>query len=481
MGSSRRLLIFQFLNETFLLTLVATVLSIALTPLIIKVFAAFIPGDLKFSITSQPEIIPFLLALMLIVSILAGFYPALVLSSYKPVVVLKNQAYQNTGKTRNTWLRKSLTVSQFAIAQVFIMGAILVGKQITFSLNKDLGFKKDAIIYMRTNYYDTVKSHKTLLAEKLKFIPEIRMISFSTNPPSIWNTWSSTMKYKDGKSEIQADVQQKFGDTNYIRLYGLKLVAGRNYEQSDTVKGFLINETYSRLLGFRNPQQAIGKQIEWDDSKRTVVSGVVADFHQKSLHEPIKPLIIGSWTGVQNCVNIALLPQQAGGNSWKVALSKIEKVWNEVYPDEVFEYTFFDQDLRKYYESEQNISGLLKWATGLAILISCLGLLGLVIYTTTQRTKEIGVRKVLGASISDIVSMISREFILLVLLAFAIATPIAWLAMHKWLQNFAFRTEISWWIFFLAGVIMIFIALVTLGFQTIRSAMADPVRSLRTD
>ncbi|MBL7700328.1 MAG: FtsX-like permease family protein, partial [Chitinophagaceae bacterium] len=387
----------------------------------------------------------------------------------------------DTGKNRNTWLRKSLTVSQFAIAQVFIMGAILVGKQITFSLNKDLGFKKDAIIYMKTNYYDTAKSHKLVLAEKLNAIPEIRMISFSTNPPSSWGTWSGTMKYKDGKGEIQADVQQKFGDTNYIRLYGLKLVAGKNYEQSDTVKTFLINETYARLLGFRQPEQAIGKQIEWDNTKKTLVAGVVADFHQKSLHEPIKPLVIGSWTGVQNCVNIALQPQQAGSNTWKIALGKIEKAWNEVYPDDVFEYAFFDQDLRKYYESEQNISSLLKWATGLAILISCLGLLGLVIYTTTQRTKEIGVRKVLGASVSDIVAMISKEFILLVLLAFAIATPLAWLAMHKWLENFAFRTEISWWIFLLGGVIMIFIALVTLGFQTIRSAMANPVKSLRTE
>jgi predicted permease len=481
MGSSKNQLVFQFLNETFLLTLTATVLSLLLTPLLLKVFAGFIPDGLHFSIADQPEIIPFLLCLVLVVSILAGFYPALFLSRFKPVLVLKNQAYSNTGKTRNTWLRKSLTVSQFAIAQVFIMGAILVGKQITYSLNKDLGFKKDAIIYMNTNYYDTVKSHKLVLADKLRAIPEIRMISFSTSPPSSYNTWSGTMKYMDGKKEVEADVQQKFGDSNYARLYNLKMIAGNNNDHSDTVKTFVINETYSRLLGFQNPQEAIGKQIEWDNSKKSTIAGVVADFHQKSLHEPIKPLIIGSWFGVENCVNIALQPQQPGSSSWKNTLSKIEKAWKEVYPDEDFEYTFFDQELAKFYESEQNISSLLKWATGLAIFISCLGLLGLVIYTTTQRTKEIGVRKVLGASVANIVGLISKEFILLVMLAFVIASPVAWLGMNKWLENFAFRTNISWWIFLSGGMIMILIALITLGFQTIKVAMANPVKSLRTE
>ena len=481
MGSSRKQLIFQFLNETFVLTSAATVLSVLMTPLILKVFSGFIPADLQFSITTLPEIIPFLLALLLIVSILAGFYPALILSGYKPVLVLKNQLYSNTGKTRNAWLRKSLTVSQFVIAQVFIMNAILVSKQITYSLNKDMGFKKDAIIYMSTNYYDTVKSHKLILAQKLKAIPEIAMISFSTNPPSNYSTWSGTMKYKDGKKEIETNVQQKFGDTNYIKLYDLKLIAGKNNSQSDTVKTFLINQTYARILGFQQPEQALGKEIEWDNTKKNVIGGVVADFNQKSLHEPFKPLVIGSWNGVQNCVNIALQPQKPGGNTWKDAINKIEKAWKVVYPEDDFEYTFFDQDIAKYYESEQHISGLLKWTTGLAIFISCLGLLGLVIYTTTQRTKEIGVRKVLGASVPAIVAMISKEFIFLVMLAFATATPLAWLGMHKWLENFAFRTEISWWIFLFAGLMMMFIALLTLGFQTVRTAMVNPVKSLRME
>lgn len=479
MGSSRKQLILQFLIETFLLTLTATILSIALTPLILKAFSGFIPEDLHFNFTAQPGMILFLIVLMMVVTLLSGFYPAIILSGYKPVLVLRNQAYTNTGKTRNAWLRKSLTVSQFVIAQVFIMGAILVSKQINYSLNKDLGFRKDAILNITTNYYDTVKSHKFVLMDKLKAIPEITMISLGNYPPSSKNSWSSTIKYKDGKKEIQTDVQIKLGDTNYLKLYQMKLLAGANLPFSDTVHSVIINETYAHILGFKNLQQAIGKYIDWDN--KDIIVGVVADFHQKSFHEPIKPLLIGSRTSSERTFNIALQPQNESGTTWKTAISKIEKAWKEVYPQDEFSYSFFDEDIAKFYEVDQHISTLLMWSTSLAIFISCLGLLGLVIYTTTHRTKEIGVRKVLGASISQIVTMISKDFILLVILGFAIAAPLAYFGMHKWLDNFAYRTEISWWIFLLGGSIMVIIALFTLAFQTIRTAMMNPVKSLRSE
>ncbi len=479
MGSSRGQLIIQFLNETLLLTFTATLLSVILTPLILKAFAGFIPGDLHFDLLSSPKVAGFLLMLMLVVTLLAGFYPALVLSGFKPVTVLKNQAFSNSSRTRSAWLRKSLTVSQFVIAQLFIMAAILVSKQITFSVNKDLGFKKDALLYLQTNYYDTVKNNKYVLMEKLKSIPGIEDISLSSAPPSSNNTWSSTMKFKDGKKEIEADVQQKYADTNYIKLFKLRLLAGNNFKASDTVNSFVINETFVRALGFKQPEDAIGKILDWN-SKQIPIVGVVADFHQKSLREQIKPLVIASWQNVQRTINIALQPT-AEASAWKPTISKIEQAWKQVYPKDDFEYQFFDKDIEKYYESEQHIASLLKWATGLAIFISCLGLLGLVIYTTNQRTKEIGVRKVLGASVSQIVQMITKDFILLVLLAFIIAAPIAWFAMNQWLQNFAYRTGISWWIFVLAGASMILIALFTLAFQTIRVAVANPVKSLRTE
>ena len=479
-GSSRKQLIFQFFCETFLLTFIATLLSVCLTPVILKAFSGFIPESLHFNLASQPTILIFLSLLIIVVTLLSGFYPALILSGYKPVLVLKNQAYNNTNKTRNAWLRKSLTISQFVIAQFFIMATILVSKQISYSLNKDMGFKKDAIIYFNTNFYDTVRSHKYILTNKLRAIPEIAMVSLSNNPPSSNSTWSGTMKYEDGKKEIEADVQQKYGDTNYIKLYHLKLLAGNNLIHTDTVKEFLINETFARVLGFQQPQQAVGKYITWSN-KQIPIAGVIADFNQKSLHEVIKPMAIGNWDNTERTINIGLQPQNTAGTTWKTAISKIEKVFKEVYPDDDFEYKFFDEEIARYYDTEKNISRLLIWATGLAIFISCLGLLGLVIYTTTQRTKEIGVRKVLGASVAQIVTLISKEFLLLIAVAFIIAAPLAWIGMSRWLQNFADHTEISWWIFGLGGVIMIILALCTLGFQTIKAAIANPVKSLRTD
>jgi ABC-type antimicrobial peptide transport system permease subunit len=288
------------------------------------------------------------------------------------------------------------------------------------------------------------------------------------------------MKYKDGKKDIETDVQQKFGDTNYIKLYGLHLLAGTNITQSDTVNAFIINETYAHILGFQKPQDAIGKNLAYD-KQQFPIRGVVADFNQHSLHEPIKPLVIASRGKDTRNISIALHPQNAAATTWKTAIKKIEKAWKEIYPEDDFNYSFFDEDIAKYYDTEQHISSLLKWATGLAVFISCLGLLGLVIYTTNQRTKEIGVRKVLGASVTQIVTMISGDFIKLVLFAFIIAAPLAWIGMYKWLENFAFRTNISWWIFISGGSVMVLIALITLSFQTIKAAMANPVKSLRTE
>ncbi len=480
MGSSKKQLILQFLSETFLLTLIATILSTALTPLILQAFSGFIPEDLHIDIATQPGIVIFLFLLTMAVTLLSGFYPAWVLSAGKPVLVLKNQSFAGSGNTRKAVLRKTLTVSQFVIAQVFIMATLLVSKQIQYSLRKDMGFKKDAIVNVNIEYRDTSQTNKSVFMNKLRAIPEIAMVAMSTSPPSSYSTWSSSITYHDGKKEIETDVQQKYGDTNYIKLYRLQLLAGKNFEQTDTVNTVLINQTYAGILGFREPQQAIGKNLRWGNSQIPIV-GVVADFNQHSLREHVKPMIISSRSPIERTIAIALQPQNESGNTWKTAITKIEKVWKEVYPQYDFEYRFFDAEIEKYYTAEKNTSSLLVWATGLAVFISCLGLLGLVIFITTQRTKEIGVRKVLGASVSQIVTLISKDFLLLVIVAFAIAVPLAWIGMHQWLDNFAYRTTISWWIFLLGGCVMGIMALITLGFQTVRAASANPVKSLRTE
>jgi putative ABC transport system permease protein len=480
MGSLKWQLMFQSLSETFFITFLATLLSVVLTPLLLKMFNDFIPKDLHFELFHQTSILFFLVALVIAVSILSGFYPAVILTKYNPVLVLKNQVYAGTSTTRKSFLRKSLTIFQFFIAQVFIIATMITVKQINYITNTDLGFKKDAIISFYTphnwnNFSKPDNKHLTLLNE-LKSIPGIGMVSLGQDVPASSGESGRSMTYKDGKKEIETEVETKTGDTNYLKLYQIKLLAGRNVQQSDTTKEYIINETYLHILGFQRPEDIINKNIDG----RPVI-GVIADFHSHSLHEMIKPMVFFSQMKYSGTFHIALKAKDVERTSWTTTISKIEKAYKKIYPGEEFNYQFFDESIAKFYISEQNISRLLKWATGLTIFISCLGLLGLVIYTTSQRRKEIGVRKVLGASVSQIVSLLSTDFIKLVALAFIIAVPLAWWAMHKWLEDFAYRTSFSWWIFALSGALMIAVALLTLSIQTIRSANANPVKSLRTE
>jgi hypothetical protein len=288
------------------------------------------------------------------------------------------------------------------------------------------------------------------------------------------------MKFeKDGK-ETETSVHIMQVDTAYFNLYKMKLVAGRNLEMSDTVREYVINETYARFLGFNNPAGIVGKFIDPKKSKTPIV-GVIADFHTRSTHDVIPPLAFTCQQKGHTGFHIALPQNGKNTDNWKATIAAVNKAFKEIYPEEEFNYTFFDEDIAKFYVKEQNIARLLNWSTGLAVFISCLGLLGLVIYTTTQRVKEIGVRKVLGASVSQIVSLLSKDFLQLVMFAFIIAAPLAWWAMNKWLEDFAFRTTISWWLFVLSGLAMLIIALLTLSIQTFRSATVNPVKSLRTE
>jgi putative ABC transport system permease protein len=486
MGSSRVQLIIQFLSETFLITLIAVIVSIAIAPVILKLFADFIPEGIKVDILGHPDMMAFLFILTIVVSILSGFYPAVLLSGYKPALVLKNQNAANSNKTRNATLRKSLTVLQFVIAQFFIMATVLVGKQIHYALHKDLGFKKDAIIVINSPWKNRTVSRNQVFMNKLKAIPQIEMIAMGKDAPSSSSSNSTEATYKDGKKEIKINLEEKYGDENYINVYKIKLLAGRNLQAADTAKGFLINTTCAKIFGFKNPKDAVGKQIDnFNGDTKMEIIGVVADFYHESLHSPIRPLAILTSKGNDRYNNgtfhIALKAQSAGGNDWKKAISAMESAWKEIYPEDDFEYHFFDENIAKFYDAEQHTSTLLTWATGLSVFISCLGLLGLAMYTTNLRTKEIGVRKVLGASITQIVTLLSTELVLLIVLAFALVTPLAWFAMHKWIESFADRTTISWWIFVLSGAGMLLAALCTLSFQTVKAAIANPVKSLRSE
>ncbi|MDB5124608.1 MAG: FtsX-like permease family protein [Mucilaginibacter sp.] len=485
MGSSRAQLIIQFLSETFFITLISVAISAALAPFILKLFSGFVNPRIKVDLLHQPGILLFLLALSIVVSLLSGFYPALVLSGYKPVSVLKNQAQSNSGKSRNAIMRKSLTVTQFVIAQFFIMATLLVGKQIYYAVHKELGFKKDAIIVVNSPYKNRQASKNLVFIDKLKLMPQVEMVSAGNDPPSSENTSSTEAEYVDGKKEVKlSELGEKFGDENYTRLYKIKLLAGRNLQVADTNKAFLVNLTLTKMLGFKNPADAVGKVINnFNGDHKMQIIGVVSDFHQESLHAPIMPLVILTRTDkyFNGTFHIALKPQTADGHEWSSAITHIQAAWKQIYPEDDFQYDFVDKTVAKFYEKEQHTSTLLTWATGLSIFISCLGLLGLAIYTTNQRTKEIGVRKVLGATVSQIVTLLSTELVLLIILAFVIVTPVAWWAMNKWMQGFADRTSISWWIFATSGAGMLLAAGFTSSFQTVKAAMANPVKSLRSE
>lgn len=482
LGSGKHRIIFQFLSETFLLTLLATILSIAITPWLLNIFKDFIPAGISFSSLNSPAVWIFLLGLTVVVSVLSGFYPALILTKFRPVTALKNQAYAGTAQTRRAWLRKTLTITQFVIAQFLIIATLVVSKQIHYSLNKDLGYKKDAIVFFNVpwNFYsDKPDPRRFVLYDKLKKIPEIQKISLSGSSPASNSTSTSTMKFDDGNKKLETMVEVKYADTSYFDLYQMKIVAGKNLQQSDTTKEFVINETYARMLGFSKPEEAVGKFIDY--GPKIPIVGVVADFNTKSTHEPIKPLAFSSVAKRSFFLHLSLQPNDSEGETWKRALAKTEKAYKEVYPENDFKYNFYDETIASFYKTEKNISRLLQWSSGLCVFISCLGLLGLVIYITNTRTKEIGVRKVLGASVLQIVSLLSKDFISLVLIAFIITLPLAWWAMHNWLQDFAYRTSLSWWLFGVTVIGMVLVAMFILSIRTIRSASANPVKSLRTE
>ncbi len=482
LGSSRKSLIFQFLSETFVITSVSVLLSVLFVEPILWAFADFVPRELTFNVF-DPQILGFLVLITIITSILSGLYPAWVISSYTPVASLKNQV--SNGQTRTAFLRKALITFQFTASQVFILGTIIVATQSKFMLNKDMGFKKYAIINFYTNWDEIENGKRDVFMNKLKQMPEIEMISFGDTPAK--NGYSTNrITYKDGKNEIKMDVHQRRVDENYIPLYGLKIVAGRNITTSDTAREFVINETYAKALGFKKSEQAVGKFLDYSGVKGDIklpIVGVVADFHLQSLRDPIKPLYILSETKYASGFNVKVKIAGKSADNFKAINAKMTKAYDEVYPNSNTEFDpkFFDETVAKFYKKEQQFAQILNTATGIAIFISCMGLFGLVAFTTQRRTKEIGIRKVLGASVTQIVNLLSKDFLKLVILGIVIASPIAYWAMNKWLQDFAYRVEISWWIFALAGIGATVIALLTVSYQSIKAALANPVKSLRTE
>ncbi len=483
LGSSKKQIIHQFLTETFLTAGCAAILAIILTPFLLYVFKGFIPAGLDKKELAQPVIIIFLVAIIIIVTLLAGLYPAFILTKFRPALVLKNNVISE-GKSRSAWVRETLTVFQFVIAQVFLIAVIVAGKQIHYELNKDVGVRTDAIASFNVPFSGLDDEKPGVLMNELKKVPQIEnATSYSGGEPyTMGAEQSSYIISNKGRTENKL-VAFKNGDSNYIKVFNIVLLAGRNlHTDTNSTQGeALINEALMKEMGFQNPQDAIGNFISrGEGDSKVLVVGVMKDFNMQSLHLPVKSLIIeGSSYSLGGKISLALNPSNP--STWKIALQKTEKAFKQLYPNKDFDYTFYDKEIENIYESDIRLSMLLKWATGLAIFISCLGLLGLVSFMANQRTKEIGIRKVLGASVTQIIVLLSKSLGKLVFIASVIAIPIAWYFSNNWLQDFAFKISLSWWIFLISGICMLIIALVILCLQTIKAAMANPVKGLRTE
>ncbi|AKD58627.1 hypothetical protein SD10_18495 [Spirosoma radiotolerans] len=472
MGSSRANLILQFLSETTFLTVVAVFLSLALVKPILIAFQSLTPQGLTFDLFSW-QTVAFLLAVTISTSLLAGFYPSWVLSSYVPALTLKGQTSTKNGQ--KGYLRKGLIVFQFTVSLVFIIGTLMVSRQLNFMRNKDRGFSTNAIVSIRPGRDEKA----TVLAQKLSQLAGVERVTREWFPPMGPAFMVTKLKYQ-GKKEIEMDVSAKIGDENFIPLYQLRLLAGRNYIKSDSLRELVINETYAKALGFKKPADALNQLLSFQDKKYPIV-GVVADFHEQSFHEKIGPVFIGYMPQRSANIGVKLATKGRQVSDMKATLASMEQQWKTIYPDNKFEYTFLDDSIAKLYEKEQKTGQLVNTATAIAILISCMGLFGLATFTAQQRTKEIGVRKVLGASVASIVTLLSKDFLKLVIVALVLASPIAWWAMNQWLKDFAYKVDLSWWVFALAGILAIAIALVTVGFQSIKAALLNPVRSLRSE
>lgn len=475
LGSSRVSLVFQFLTETAIVSFCAILLAVLLVRPMLFFFRDFIPPGIVFHPLSRENLV-FLLLLLPGTSVLAGLYPAIGLSSYSPVLSLKGEGGPRGGE--KWWLRKGLIVFQFSISLIFIIGTLVIGRQIHYMLNTDLGFKTDAVLSIPD--WSGSLSKRLMLKEKIKQLPGVENVVLQGDAPAGQGHSSTSITFL-GKSPVLLKPDVDWSNEEYIPFYGMKMLAGRNIPRSDSLREFVINETCMRALGFTEPEKALGQFLQIAEMGAIPIVGVVADFHQRSFRDPIAPLLIGHDPNSERSLGVRLYTRGKGVAAIQATLAAMGKIWKDVYPDREFEYRFLDEEIASFYATEENTSRLVRVAMLIMIFISCLGLFGLVLFTARRKTKEIGIRKVIGAGVADIVSLLCKDFVALVCIAILVASPVAWWLMNRWLQGFVYRLPVSWWIFAVAGATAIVIALLTVSVQALKAAITNPARSLRTD
>lgn len=476
LGSSRTQLMGQFLGETAMVTIFSMVMSLGLAQLALSLLNPFLKLRLGLNFSSDTLLWVFIIGITVIVALLSGLYPSFIISGYKPALALKNQI--NNKSSSGYVLRKGLVVMQFVISQFFIIGTIVLVSQMNYFAKKELGFRKDAVMLLpipvqEKPVFGDGSSKMRTLRDELMRVEGIEDASLSSTPPSS-NSVRSTDFYLDGQDESERKgTQVKQVDGNYIGLYGLRLVAGENLPDYDTATGLIVNEKLVRIAGFQDPRDIIGKRLRMWGAKLPVI-GVVKDFHTVSLHEPIAPTVM--MTRIQGFRTLSLKVNPA---HMQEAIAQAKKAWEAAYPEHLFEYEFLDEHIREFYENEQQMSVLVSVFTSLAIFIGCLGLFGLATFMTNQKTKEIGVRKVLGASVESIIFLFSREYAKLILIGFIIAAPLSWVVMNQWLADFAYKITIGPIVFLVGLGVTLTIAIFTVGYKSLKAAIRNPIKSLR--
>jgi putative ABC transport system permease protein len=475
LGSNKLQLRTQFLSETGIIILVSLIAAVGISFAALPFLNKLLEVNMSMNIFTNPAVLGVMLIVGIVVSLLSGFYPAIVLSGFNPITALKSKI--SAKMVGGISLRRVLVVLQFSIAHALIIGTLIVVMQMDFFRNASLGFDKAAVVNVPMPSDSISLTRIDHLKNELLQNPAIKNVSYSFASPSADGNWQSDFKFDHSNKTTNFSANLKWADPDYFKTYGLQFVAGRAYHESDSVREFVVNETLIKKLGIRDPKDALGKQINfWDGGRVANIVGVVRDFNSYSLREPMAPVVMSTWKGVYQTINIKITPGKE-----KPVLSSIEKLWTKTFPDYVYQFQFLDKTIESFYKQENQLSQLYKIFAGIAIFISCLGLYGLVSFMAVQRTKEVGIRKVLGASAARIVMLFSKEFTVLIGIAFVIATPFAYYFMHGWLQNFSYRVNLGIGIFLIAILFSILVAWITVGYRAVRAAMANPVKSLRME
>jgi putative ABC transport system permease protein len=461
----------QFAGESMMLCLIAFLLALLFAGLLLPEFNQLSGKTISTGIFEHPAYISLLFAASLVIGALAGIYPALVLSSFKPAIVLKGRFA--TG-SRGNILRKGLVFVQFTLSIGFIIATIVVYNQLKYMREQDLGFNKQQLMVIDTEG----DPHKEAFQQSLKGIPGVFSASLASNVPGT-DAPIVNCQIENSKGDLQvANLDSYFVDWDYVGQYQLKMVAGRAFSkdfQTDTTQAMLINEAAAKMFGYHSPQQALGRRFSQFGREGRII-GVIKDFHFRSLQEEIKPLSMRIEPDACYLVSV-----KVSTDHLPATLSAIGNKWKSIVPYRPLLYYFLDEHFDKQYRSEERFGKLFLYFTVLAIFISCMGLFGLASYSIVLRTKEVAVRKVMGASIPGIVNLLSRDFLKLVVISFIVASPVTWWFMHRWLLDFAYRINISFWDFLAAGLLAVLITLLTIGFKAVNAAIANPVKSLRTE